>query len=122
VNVGASGIGGGVSSPVVGTRVITGNILEGDLQDVMVHVRSGPNAGVACLLPATWLRVTGDESVETGVGSLGAGLDNFTSDGGNDESRPGPGTPSVVTTAYLVRHVSSTAIAHIRVRASRDLS
>ena len=118
-----------------GARVITGNILGRNLQDVMVHVLSGPRAG-AHGLPTT----ADDKSVETGVGELGAGLDDLAvvnnlpvldnlaavydnvAGGGDANPDSGRGCPGAVGTAYVVPHVSSTATAQTRARTSGDMS
>jgi len=75
-----------------------------------------------------------DKSVETGVGDLGAGHDILAApdnlaalpanvvDGGDGNPDSGWGCPSAIGTAYVVPHVSSTATARTRARASGDMS
>jgi hypothetical protein len=61
VNVGANGLGDGDPSFFDGAKIITGNFLGENLQDVMFYFPSGPRAGVSFILPGT-----GDGSVEGG--------------------------------------------------------
>ena len=101
----------------MGSQVITGNILGRSFQDVVAHVLSRPNAGSAGL-PTT----ADDESVETGAGDIGAGLDNHTCGGGDIDRHARTGTPERIATAYVVPHMSSTTTVHIRARASHEMS
>ncbi|GIH19001.1 hypothetical protein [Rugosimonospora africana] len=69
---------GGDPSYFDGAKIITGNFLDDNLQDVMIYFVDGPKAGAGMILPGS-----GDGSPLTDIDGIDAGLDYFSDWDGN---------------------------------------